>query len=201
MKDFLIAQTNHNVVSLSRKPEPEDKSNERIWYSSCDLATLDSADIIKAIYKEYQDMDIVYVNNAATILPLNAVGSFEDYQLSAYYRINVIAPIRLINELVAIKKIGLTILNISSGAAIRAISHWSLYCSAKAAVNMFCDVLAIDHPEVTVRNIDPGVVKTSMQRQIRASNIPDLQAFNNLADNEQLKEPIDAAREILMEFA
>lgn len=201
MKDFLIAETEHDVVSLSRKPEPEDESNERIWYVPCDLATLDHVDIINVICEKYQDTEIVYVNNAATILPLSAVGSFERDQLSAYYKINVIAPVRLINELVALKTSGLTVLNISSGAARKAISHWSLYCSAKAAINMFCDVLAIDHPEVTVRNIDPGVINTPMQSQIRGSNIPDLQTFADLAEYEQLKKPIDAAGEILMEFA
>ena len=200
LKNFIISETHHFVVSLSRKVEPEDISTERIWFSYCDLASLDNTDVIKDICNTYQDDDIIYINNAATILPLCEVGCFKDDELAAYFKINVEAPVRLINELVALKKKGLTVLNISSGAAKRAISHWSLYCSAKAAVNMFCDVLAIDHPEVIVRNIDPGVINTRMQSQIRDSNIPDLQIFADLSGNEQLKKPRDAAREILIDF-
>jgi NAD(P)-dependent dehydrogenase (short-subunit alcohol dehydrogenase family) len=200
MKDFLISETHHFVVSLSRKVDPEDISTERIWYSYCDLASLDNTDFIKDICNTYRDEDIIYINNAATILPLCEVGCFKDEELTAYFKINVEAPIRLINELVALKKKGLTVLNISSGAAKRAISHWSLYCSAKAAVNMFCDVLTIDHPEVIVRNIDPGVINTQMQSQIRESNIPDRHIFTDLSGNEQLKEPTNAAREILIDL-
>ena len=188
------------MVSLSRKAEPEDFSTERILFSYCDLATLDNTEFIKDICETYQEEDIIYINNAATILPLCEVGGFREVELAAYFKINIEAPVRLINELVALKKKGLTILNISSGAAKRAISNWSLYCSAKAAVNMFCDVLAIEHPEVIVRNIDPGVINTRMQSQIRESNIPDLQIFVNLSVNEHLKDPIEAAREILIDF-
>lgn len=200
LKDFLISETHHFVVSLSRKAEPEDISTERILFSYCDLASLDNTNFIKDICNKYQEEHIIFINNAATILPLCEVGCFREDELAAYFKINVEAPVKLINELVALKKKGLTVLNISSGAAKRAISHWSLYCSAKAAVNMFCDVLAIDHPEVIVRNIDPGVINTQMQSQIRESNIPDLQIFADFSANEQLKEPADVAREILIDF-
>ena len=200
LKDFLISETHHFVVSLSRRAEPEDALTERVLFSFCDLASLDNTDVIKDICKKYQNEDIIYINNAATILPLHRVGCFKDDELTVYFKTNVEAPVRLINELVASKKKGLTVLNISSGAAKRAISHWSLYCAAKAAVNMFCDVLAIDYPEIIVRNINPGVINTRMQSQIRESNIPDLQIFSDLSENDQLKEPIDAAREILIDF-
>lgn len=200
MKDFLISETNHKVVSLSRTPEREDEYNKRIWYLTCDLVTIDSAEIIKKICDKYKKTEIIYINNAATIEPLKAVGSFEEGEISTYYKVNVMAPIRLINELVAHRQNGLIILNISSGAAQRAISHWALYCSAKAAVNMFCNVLAIDHPDVNVRNIDPGVLNTRMQTQIRDSYIPYLKAFVDMVEKEQLKEPFDAAREILASF-
>jgi benzil reductase ((S)-benzoin forming) len=200
MKDYLIAETKHDVVSLSRTPEPEDKHNERVWYEKFNLAAQDRLKIIQTICEKYSSTNIILVNNAATILPLSAVGSFEEDQISTYYRVNLIAPVSIINEFVAHKQNALTVLNISSGAAQRAISHWALYCSAKASVNMFCNVLAIDQPEVNVRNIDPGVVNTRMQSQIRDSHIPDLETFADMAENEQLKKPIDAAREILEEF-
>ena len=200
MKEYLIAETKHDVVSLSRTPEPEDKHNERVWFERFNLSTLDNLKIIQAICEKYSSNNIILINNAATILPLSPVGSFEEGQISTYYELNVIAPVRLINEFVANKQNGLTVLNISSGAAERAINHWALYCSAKASVNMFCNVLAIDHPKVNVRNIDPGVLNTRMQSQIRDSQIPDLKAFTEMAENELLKEPIEAAREILVGF-
>ena len=200
MKDFLIAETNHDVVSLSRKPEHQDKINSRIWYVNFDLSTVYDFEFISDICDRYKNSEIIYINNAATILPFAKVGSFDRNQLLSYYQMNVIAPISLINKLVKIKRRGLTILNISSGASKRPISFWSLYCSAKASVSMFCDVLAIDHPELLVRNIDPGVINTQMQHAIRKSNIPDKKTFLDLEVNKSLKQPIDAAKEILMEL-
>ena len=64
--------------------------------------------------------------------------------------------------------------NISSGAAVKAFYGWSLYCAAKAGVEAFTACVALEqqqakHP-VMVYAIRPGVIDTEMQQQIRAQD-------------------------------
>jgi NADP-dependent 3-hydroxy acid dehydrogenase YdfG len=60
--------------------------------------------------------------------------------------------------------------------------------------------LAIDHPEINVKNIDPGIVNTPMQSEIRRNFFPDVHTFKKMAENNQLKNPVDTAKEILFDF-
>jgi NAD(P)-dependent dehydrogenase (short-subunit alcohol dehydrogenase family) len=76
------------------------------------------------------------------------------------------------------------ILNISSGAANTAIDGWSVYCSTKAALDMFSKVIAEEKSGVKVLSIAPGKVDTEMQSKIRKSNEKD---FKKLADFVEFK--------------
>ncbi len=55
-----------------------------------------------------------------------------------------------------------TVVNISSLMALRAQETWSLYCSGKAARDMFFQVVAAEEKGVTVLNYAPGPVLTDM---------------------------------------
>ncbi len=55
-----------------------------------------------------------------------------------------------------------TVVNISSLMALRAQETWSLYCSGKAARDMFFRVVAAEEKGVTVLNYAPGPVLTDM---------------------------------------
>lgn len=200
MKDFLLTETNHDVISLSRQTEPTDATYRNLLYVYLDLSLVKNFDFVSNICKSYIDSELIFINNAATILPLEKTGSFTSKEISSYYYTNVIAQVNLINRLIAVRKHNFTLLNISSGAAKKAIKSWSLYCSAKAALYMFCEVLAIDHPEIRVKNIDPGVINTRMQEHIRNSNIPDLNIFEDLNEKSSLKDPINTAKEILKDY-
>lgn len=198
LKNYLISETTHYVVSLSRSPEPEDSTNSRVQFFKCDLNELEDLSFIDLIYQCYSHKELVFVNNAAVILPLQAIGTFTPSDLLKHFSINVISPIQLINKFVSLfGQSKLSIVNISSGAAGRPLSHWSLYCTSKAALHMFCNTLALDHPSIAVYNTDPGVMNTNMQRQIRESSIPDLTTFVKLVDTNQFKKSTDVAKEIL----
>jgi NAD(P)-dependent dehydrogenase (short-subunit alcohol dehydrogenase family) len=68
---------------------------------------------------------------------------------------------------------GGTVINISSGAAHRALEGWSAYCCAKAGFAMLTTALALETTRSGVRvfGLAPGVVDTDMQVTIRASGI------------------------------
>ncbi len=70
-----------------------------------------------------------------------------------------------------------TVVNISSLMALRAQETWSLYCSGKAARDMFFRVVAAEEKGVTVLNYAPGPVLTDMvtrdiQVDLRRIHIP-----------------------------
>ena len=63
------------------------------------------------------------------------------------------------------------VINVSSGAAVSAVGGWAAYCSAKAALNQFNAVLAVEEPSVTAVALRPGVVDTEMQAVIRRDGV------------------------------
>ncbi len=91
----------------------------------------------------------------------------------------------------------MSFVNISSGAANRAISNWSLYCSSKAFIQMFFNVAESEYKQHRFFNIDPGVMDTNMQKSLRESYFPDVQLFKNLKKEGKLKLPLTVAQEIL----
>jgi len=68
---------------------------------------------------------------------------------------------------------GGTVINISSGAAHRALEGWSAYCCAKAGLATLTTALALETTRSGVRvfGLAPGVIDTDMQVTIRASGI------------------------------
>ncbi|RZJ74455.1 MAG: SDR family NAD(P)-dependent oxidoreductase, partial [Flavobacterium sp.] len=88
-----------------------------------------------------------------------------------------------------------SIINISSGAALKPYFGWSVYCSTKAALNMLTQTLAVEQAEekngVKVLAIAPGVVDTDMQVEIRNSNkadFKDLDRFVALKEEDGLND-------------
>lgn len=147
--------------------------------------------------------EIVFINNAGIIGPIEKVGNYDDSILiKNHINVNYYAPVILINNLVQIIPITkmIRIINITSGAATKAFEGWALYCSSKAAMKMFLSVLEKERKNIEVLNIDPGVMDTKMQQSIRNSNInefPLIQQFQRYKDNGQLKDAARVAEEIL----
>ncbi|MBV8633018.1 MAG: SDR family NAD(P)-dependent oxidoreductase, partial [Burkholderiaceae bacterium] len=98
----------------------------------------------------------------------------------------------------------LTLVNISSGASSKGYAGWPLYCAAKAGLENFIRSLAAEqagaaHP-MTCLNIEPGVVDTDMQTQIRetgAELFPEVARFIELKKSGKLRSPKSVARAII----
>lgn len=152
---------------------------------------------------------VVFINNAATIEPIDKIGNYIVQVVSRSINVNFLAPILLTNLLIAqneLFKYKLTILNISTGAASQPIDGWGMYCSTKAATKMFFDVLNkqyINNPDISIKSIDPGVLDTPMQETIRSSECQQLlikNSFNKLKENGNLKSPEEVAEDVLMDL-
>jgi len=117
----------------------------------------------------------VLVNNAGVIEPIASLldgdpaewaRNIEINLIGAYYAVRAVLP-----PMVAAG--GGTIINVSSGAAIRPLEGWSAYCSGKAGLHMLTRAIALETQEKGIRvfGFQPGTTDTDMQVLIRASGI------------------------------
>ncbi|CRK81559.1 (S)-benzoin forming benzil reductase [Neobacillus massiliamazoniensis] len=140
--------------------------------------------------------EILLFNNAGMIEPIHTVGELDQTPILRNIKVNLVAPILITN--IFLKKASITnssiqIVNISSGAATRAIEGWSVYCSAKAGLNMFTQTTALEQAELKTKNkiitFSPGIMDTKMQETIRSSSkesFKDLEIFKEYKENGKL---------------
>jgi NAD(P)-dependent dehydrogenase (short-subunit alcohol dehydrogenase family) len=120
-----------------------------------------------------QGFDIL-VNNAGIIGPIGRLDQVDPDAWAQNITTNLTAAFRAAQSAIrAHGPKGLTIINLSSGAARRPLEGWSAYCAGKAGLAMLTRSL---HDEfgaqgLRVFGFAPGVVDTGMQGEIRASGI------------------------------
>jgi NAD(P)-dependent dehydrogenase (short-subunit alcohol dehydrogenase family) len=85
--------------------------------------------------------------------------------LERVYRVNVFAPLRLIQLALPILQPDARIINITSDAAIEGYAGWGGYGSSKAALEQLSRVLAAEHPQLRVYWVDPGDMNTRMHQE------------------------------------
>lgn len=205
-----INNSNYHIIGVSRRITSSQKAlleADKFTHLSLDLTMLNDTseqlDLDKLISK--QSKAVIFINNAATIRPINAVGQFDDHEIIKTVTVNTIAPLLITNHILSLNLPNLKLINISSGAAKRPIVGWSLYCATKSANQLFFDTLKeqeLNNDSLEVYNIDPGVLDSDMQEFIRntdAEVFPMVNDFIQLKKDHQLKEPKLAALEILKE--
>jgi len=109
----------------------------------------------------------VLVNNASVLGP-SPQPVLLDYPLDILelvYRINVVAPLALIQALRPALQPGARILNITSDAAIEPYAGWGGYGSSKAALEQLTAVLAAEKPDWRAYWIDPGDMRIQMHQE------------------------------------
>jgi len=108
------------------------------------------------------------VNNAGIVQPISAIARTDPADWRYNIEVNLIGPFNLIRAAAAaLSRPNGRIVNVSSGAANLALESVSAYCTAKAALNHFTRILAVEEPELTALAVRPGVVDTDMQTFLR----------------------------------
>lgn len=119
-----------------------------------------------AVAKEFGGLDVL-VNNAS-ILGVSPQPTLANYPLDVLgqvYKVNVFAPLRLMQLALPVLKANASILNISSDAGVEGYAGWGGYGSSKAALEQLSKVFAAEHPELKVYWIDPGDMNTQMHQE------------------------------------
>lgn len=189
----------HWVTGFSRRHVIEHPNYKHV---NIDLADLSA---YRSIGFECQNSveAIVLVNNAGTLGHVKPVAKLDPDRVDRSYRINVTAPTimsHLFLDNLAEKTCPKVIINISSGASTYPIKGWSTYCASKAAIDMFSEVLALDHPEIRCYAVAPGIVDTEMQGEIRRlakNDFPDVDRFVEYKRNDELASADEVAEKLL----
>ena len=79
-------------------------------------------------------------------------------------RVNVAAPLALIQSALPLLGAGGRIVNVTSDAGVEGYEGWGGYGASKAALEQMSRVLAAEHPELRVYWVDPGDMNTQMHQ-------------------------------------
>ena len=106
------------------------------------------------------------VNNASTLgaSPLPQLAEYPIEELEHVFRVNVAAPLALIQLALPVLAPGARIVNVSSDAAVEAYAGWGGYGASKAALDQLTSVLAAEREDVRAYAVDPGDMNTQMQQ-------------------------------------
>jgi NAD(P)-dependent dehydrogenase (short-subunit alcohol dehydrogenase family) len=107
------------------------------------------------------------VNNASILgpSPQPYLKNYPIETLEQVFRVNVFAPLGLMQRALPVLESAARIINISSDAGVEGYAGWGGYGSSKAALEQLSRVLAAEHPEFKVYWVDPGDMNTQMHQE------------------------------------
>jgi NAD(P)-dependent dehydrogenase (short-subunit alcohol dehydrogenase family) len=143
--------------------------------TSCDVSDYAAVEaVVSETEGRFGRVDAL-INNAGVIEPIASIADSNPVDWARNVQINLVGaynPVRAVLPRM-IKAGGGTIVNVSSGAAIRPLEGWSAYCSAKAGLAMLTQAIRLENTATGIRvfGFQPGTTDTDMQVTIRASGI------------------------------
>lgn len=191
----------HEVFDFSRTGEGDN-------HISCDFANADEAnEMFEATFKQAASQpDIKEINlivNTAVLKPFGSLTKTDCSEVAEHLTINVTATMYLLRAFILnfqdhpARK---TIVYVSSGAARRDIPGLAMYSASKAFFERFIDTTATEQKTceypINCMTINPGVMDTGMQVEIRAQDqqdFPMVDMWNELHQKGQLAAPKDIA--------
>lgn len=151
------------------------------------------------------------INNAAAVGKVGPIDASDAETLAAVLRVGLEAPLLLSSAFLRATRAWTAqrrVLNVSSGAGRRPIAGWAAYCAAKAGLDHFSRVIALDEQRLPnpakIVSLAPGIIDTDMQTELRASDpagFPDIEQFRQFKASGQLATPDEAARRVLAYLA
>jgi len=143
--------------------------------SACDVSDYAAVDaLVRDTAAKFGNIDAL-INNAGVIEPIATVAESDPAEWARNIEINLTGaynPIRAVLPRM-IAGGGGTIVNVSSGAAMRPLEGWSAYCAGKAGLAMLTRSIAMENAANGIRvfGFQPGTTDTDMQVIIRASGV------------------------------
>ncbi|WP_066065716.1 (S)-benzoin forming benzil reductase [Neobacillus soli] len=193
------------IVSVSRSENVEIKRlaiEKGISYQhhTCNLSLEKEVqevfmEIAHSIFQKEPE-EILLFNNAGVIEPIQTIGNLDQTPIISNIQVNLIAPILITNlffNKAQVTNTKVQVINVTSGAALRPIEGWTVYCSSKAGLNMFTQTAALEQAAMKTNNtiiaFSPGIMDTNMQETIRSSSkeaFKELEKFKDFKENNLL---------------
>lgn len=143
----------------------------------CDVSDYGQvAGFVEATHTAFGRIDIV-INNAGILAPEAPLAETDPGAWHRNITINLTGAYYIARATIAhlAASDDGVLINVTSGAAHRALANWSAYCAAKAGLAMLTQCLHVEHgPSVRVYGFAPGTVWTAMQEDIRARGISEI---------------------------
>ncbi|KAJ6093524.1 short-chain dehydrogenase [Penicillium sp. IBT 16267x] len=171
-KFLLAAPQSHNVVVIARSVEPlqklKDQYSNQVEVLNGDLA--DSSFGQKAVdlaLRSFGRLDGLVLNHGV-LGQVGKIAEADPEQWRQGFDVNFFSLVAFVKAgLPALRQSKGRIVFTSSGAAVSAFRGWGLYGASKAAMNHLALSLGEEEPDVTSVSIEPSIVDTEMQREIR----------------------------------
>lgn len=208
------------LLTISRKPDPTLEARAAAAGAKLEQWALDLAHGIGAaarletwLHGQPRDRfsTATLINNAGLLGKVGPIDASDAETLAAVLRVGLEAPMVLTSAFLRATRAWAAqrrVLNVSSGAGRRPIAGWAAYCAAKAGLDHFSRVTALDEQRLAnpakIVSLAPGVVDTDMQGELRASDpagFPDIEQFKQLKASGQLATPDAAAARVLAYLA
>jgi NAD(P)-dependent dehydrogenase (short-subunit alcohol dehydrogenase family) len=203
-----LLEQGFTVLGVGRAPGPV-PAGGRFRFVRFDLA--DAARVDETIAPEFAALaaakpaSVCLLNNAATAGPVGTLGTLAAADVVGSLAVNLAAVVAIANlfcRLFTDPAQPRRIINVSSGAAQTALPGESLYCVAKAGMEMLTRALAVEQTASTFRAISlrPGIIDTDMQLFARSQareTLPCVDMFREFHSQGRLVPPGVVAKKIV----
>ena len=170
-----LANQNYNLIITARHLEPLttvasdlEKTGVTVHALVGDVQDSVHQQALAKIAKQYGQVDLLF-NNASTLgtLPMQTLKNYDLEALTDVFRINVIAPVALVQHLTPyLSQAQGLVINLSSDAAIGGYAGWGGYGASKSALDLVSKTLAseLSAEHIAVISVDPGNMRTDMHQ-------------------------------------
>lgn len=202
---FLREETEDIIVGISRTYV--EQSSPRYVDVGADLSSIEGCESVLLMLGQLIVQgafgQVILFNNAGRLGEVMPSFQASPYDISQTIFVNQTAPMILQNGLLSIgssQNVAVEIINLLSGAALKAYDGWGAYCSSKAGLLMATQVLGLEinlhQLPAKVWGFAPGVVDTEMQTNLRtldSSQFSQVERFQRLFAEGQLRSPASVA--------
>jgi benzil reductase ((S)-benzoin forming) len=207
LAEAVLRQPDTHVLGVSRHATI---THERYQHQPLDLSDITAVE--NNLHKVFPACpgaaSITLINNAAVLGSIGYLGEHQNEHFEFVFNVNTIAPAMLMNSFLSAysQQTGIprTILNISSGAAQRAVDGWGAYSASKAALDALTRTAQKEQDlrgsGIRLRSLSPGVLDTAMQEHIRDADahiFSEASKFASLHSEGKLVDPKVVAKKII----
>ncbi len=212
-KLVFVARDMHKIDLFEREIEESKKNSfykvKANLSSNDDLQDIEKI-LIEVMQKNSEVEEVFLFNNASTIDPIALIEDVSFEEVSKALTVNIASAYALTSILLRLKYkftiAKITIINISSGVSINAVTGWSAYCISKAGLNMLSKCISSENSDggVFSVSINPGPINTDMQKKIRnadAEKVPVTKRFETMYTEDKLQSASSVTEKIFRVLA